>query len=468
MIRAILYQERLNFLFSVPTLAVLVVIVLAFAYAGFSGDRWRDARLAGVAAFESSGNESLDKLRTDIADIEAGTKEPSPYDANPMSVNLPAALPPGSLGDFAIGHADLHPWSADISSWRNDASAFGRYQFDNPTTLARSAFDIALIVIVLMPVLMIAVSFDIVASERASGVLAMVLASPARLPTVVWTRLLIRNGLVWLVAMLVMIVFAMSGGPDAERGTRTLLWLLVCASYAAFWLSLIAFCVARFRTAATTAGALVGLWLLFVLAIPASVATIAEAAYPTPSRLAFLSDIREAQGDTNRNLAELTAGFLMDHPEMSVGDEGVPSYYRAAFLSNEAARDATRPIVEDYEAARDGRERIVRIAQFLSPSIIAQRTLSRVAGADLERQHRFQAQVHDALARLASAIGPAVVSQNRISLEEFDALSRFKFEDIPTNRVAAGAAGPLVFLLVLSLGFGLAAQRRLSDDRLRD
>jgi len=468
MIRAILFHERLNFLFSAPSLAVLGLIVVAFTYAGFSGDQWRDARLEGIEAFETKSLESLAGLRADIVEIEAKTREPSPYDANPMSVSLPAVLPPGSLGDFAIGHADLHPWSADISSWRNDASVFGRYQFDNPTTLSRSAFDVALVVVVLMPILMIAVSFDVIGRERASGVLAMVLVSPAKLPGIVWTRLVVRNGLVWLLAAAAIVILAASNGDDPQRFARLWLWLLVCAVYAAFWLSIIALCVARFRSAATTAGALVGLWLLFVLAVPASVATVAEAAYPTPSRLAFLSDIREAQGDTNRNLADVTAGFLMDHPDLSVGDENVPSYYRAAFLSNEAARDATRPIVEDYADARDGRERVVRIAQYLSPSIIAQRTLARVAGADLERQHRFQAQVHSALAELAATVGPSVVSQNRLTLDLFDGIDGFQFEDVPTSEVAADAAGPLIFLALLSLGIGVTAQRRLSRDRLRD
>jgi ABC-2 type transport system permease protein len=213
---------------------------------------------------------------------------------------------------------------------------------------------------------------------------------------------------------------------------------------------------------------MVGLWLLFTVALPASFATTAEALYPTPSRLVFLSEIREAQGETNRNLAELTAGFLMDHPDLTVGDEQMPTYIRAAFLSNEAARTATRPIVDEYEEARAGREQTIAWAQYLSPSVIAQRLLHQSAGADLERQHRFQAQAYDALANLAGVVGPAVVSRNRLSLSEFDAMDPFEFRDVSAASISTSAAGPTSYLLVIALLLVWLANRTFARDRLRD
>ena len=464
--RAILYHEQLNFVRRGPALVALGLLVAAFTYAGWSGDRWRDAQLDNLEVFETRTLDNLQEWRTQLADIEAGNVEATPYDANPMSILFPAVLAPASLADFAVGHADLHPASAEISTWRNLSTVFGRYQFDNPTTLSSSSFDVAMVVIVLMPLLMIAVSFDVLASERSRGSLAMVLAAPVELPQLVWTRLVFRNALIWLAAGAAMLVLAVVNDAGGDRVARLGIWLVVTLLYAFVWFALIAYCVARFRTATSTAGSLVGLWLLFTLALPATIATLAESLYPTPSRLAFLSEIRTAQGETNRNLAELTAGFLMDHPEMSVGDESVPSYYRAAFLSNEAARETTRPIVESYESARAGRERTVSWAQFLSPAVIAQRLLHLSAGADLERQHRFQSQVKASLADLAGAIGPAIVSQNRVSLSEFDRLEPFEFEDVSARYIALRAVWPGLFLLVLGLAIGAAANRRLSRERL--
>ena len=262
-----------------------------------------------------------------------------------------------------------------------------------------------------------------------------------------------------------MLFFGVLNDAGGDRFARLGVWLCVSILYGLVWFALIAYCVARFRSATATAGSLVGLWLLFTLALPATLSTLAEALYPTPSRLAFLSEIRTAQGQTNRDLDDLTRGFLMDHPDLSVGDESVPSYYRAAFLANQTARETTRPIVEAYESARLGRERTIRWAQYLSPAIVAQRLLHMSAGADLDRQHRFQSQVHTALAQLAQSVGPAVVSRNRLSVAELDRLEQFEFDDATARQIAAQSVGPGIFLLIASLVLGLAANRRLANDQ---
>lgn len=464
--RAILYLERLNFVARGPALTALVLVVVTFAYAGWSGDRWRDALAESLAAFEVKTQQEMDDWRTQLADIEAGDGDASPFDANPMSITFAATLPPSSLADFAVGHADLLPSNADISPWRNVTSVFGRYQFDNPTTLSSSSFDVSTVVIVLMPLLMIAISFDILASERSRGSLAMVLSTPVSQSKLVWTRLAFRNTFVWLVALFSMIVLYVLNDAGGDRLERFALWIAISLMYALFWVALIAYCVARCRAATTTVGTLVGLWLLFTLALPATIATTSEALYPAPSRLALLSQTRTAQGETNRALADVTAGFLLDHPDLSVGDEGMPSYMRAAFLSNEAARESTGPIVADFENVRAGRQRAVQWAQHLSPAVIAQRLLLLSAGGDLDRQHRFQSQVQDSLATLSDAIGPAIVSRNRLSLREYDQLQAFTFDDVRIGQVLKSAIGPASFLLFITLTLGAAASRRLSVEQV--
>ena len=465
MTSAILFHERLIFLARGPAMAAIALLVATVFYAGWSGDTWRDSRSASLTAYEAETLERLDGWRTQLADIESGKVEPSPFDANPMSISFPATLPPASLNDFAIGHADLHPASAEISPWRNVSSVFGRYQFDNPTMLASSTFDVAFVIVFLLPIAMIAVSFDVVSSERQRGSLAMVLVSPVSLERVVWTRLAFRNGVLWLVAAAAMFVLAILNDAGGDRFARFGLWLGASFAYGLFWFAIIGVCVAWFRSAIATAGALLGAWVLFSVVLPATVATMAESAFPTPSRLAYLSEIREAQGETNRNLADMTSGFLMDHPDLTVGDDSMPAYMRAAFLSNEAARESTRPVMEDYDAARQGRSDTVSWAQFLSPSIITHRLLLLAAGGDLDRQHAYQSQVLVSLDGLSDALGPAIVSRNRISLEEFDALQPFAFADIPAGTIASRAAAPLAFLLVISLGLASLAHRRLSRDR---
>ena len=378
-----------------------------------------------------------------------------------MNIAFPATLPPGALGDFAVGHTDLHPSSGEISPWNNLSTLFGRYQFENPAMLVAGSFDVALVAIVVMPLLMIAVSFDMLSRERTRGTLALTLCAPISLARMLWTRLLFRNGVLWLSAIAAMSALVLMNDTGGDRHARFGWWLTASLVYWGFWLGLIAFVVARFRHATQTAAVMAGLWFALVVAMPGLVSAIADAIYPTPSRLALLSEVREIESATSRDLADLTDRFLTDHPELTVGDEGVPEFFRAAFLTNDAARQVTAPIVDGFELARYARARALSLAQYLSPAIVAQRLLHLLADADLERQHRFQAQARQALFELADAVGPAIVSRNRITVAEFDDLPAFAFVDRTLAEVRSEFLFPLAFLVAVSLWLAVAASRRV-------
>jgi len=175
---AILGQEAILFLLRGPAAIAIALVLLAVAYAGWSGDRWRDGRIAGLEEFADTRLAAVQTWRAELVAIEEGSGNASPFAANPMNIAFPATLPPGALGDFAVGHTDLHPPSGEISPWNNLSTIFGRYQFENPEMLAMGSFDVALVVIVVMPLLMIAVSFDLLSRERTRGTLALTLCAP--------------------------------------------------------------------------------------------------------------------------------------------------------------------------------------------------------------------------------------------------------------------------------------------------
>ena len=461
---AILRQEAIVFLLRGPAAIAIALVLMAVAYAGWSGDRWRDGRVARLEDFAGTRLAAAQTWRAELVDIEQGSGDPSPFAANPMNIAFPATLPPGALGDFAVGHTDLHPSTGEISPWNNLSTLFGRYQVENPEMLAAGSFDVALVVIVLMPLLMIAVSFDLLSRERARGTLALTLCAPVSLARMLWTRLLFRNGLLWLSAIAAMSALVLVHDTGGDRYARFGSWLTVSLVYGGFWLGLIVLVVARFRHATQSAAVLAGLWFVVVFAMPGLVSAVTEAIYPTPSRLALLSEVREVEAAATRDLASLTDRFLTDHPELTVGDEGVPGFYRAAFLANDAARRVTAPIVDGFEQARFARARALDLAQYLSPAIVAQRLLHLLADADLERQYRFQAQARQALFELADAVGPAIVSRNRITVAEFDGLRAFTFVDRTLAEVRREFLFPLAFLVVVSLLLAVAASRRLKNE----
>lgn len=443
----------------------LIALALVIALAGYgldAGQRERVSTASAQSAFEADVNQDTEKWRAELAKVETEGKAESPYVAQPMNIRLPAALRPGPLADFAVGPGDLHPSSAVITPWSNSANLFSNYQFANPALLALGRFDLTFVVVVLMPLLMIAVSFDALAFERSQGTLRLIAAQPARIGDLVWTRLVFRNGTLWLALIGVALGAAVLNRGDAampDRMARFAAWGAVASLYGLFWFGLISLAVAFLKRAETAAATLAALWGVFVLAVPALGSAAGEALYPPPSRLAYLSEMRSAQGEANREVDRLTKGFLLDHPDLSVSDEAVPNYFQSAYLANLEVEERTAAILDEFAYSRARRQALMSAVQYVSPAIIAQETLNAVAGADLDRYMRFQDEARGSLLVLSDLIGPAVVARRRISLAEFDGFERHAFDERPVLSAVEKAALPLLYTALVA-GLLIAFTRR--------
>lgn len=466
MIRATTYKLEKQLFLTAPVGLLAVIAIAVLAILGAITGKSEVARTQDVLEqFMTEGEDALDELRTALAKIEETGKAPNPYIARPMSIGIPATLPAAPLGDFASGAGDLYPTTAMVDGWASQANLFDEYEFDNPTSLSLGSFDLTFLAVALMPLLMIAVSFDVLSSDRERGRARLVALQAGHVGQSVWQRLLIRNVWPWaafsIVALLAALI-APTGSDMSARLVRFGAWLTIALLYAGFWFGLIALAAAAIKRSETVASALFAVWATFLFAVPAIGGALAEGLYPPPSRLAFLSEMRQGEVEAVRETAALTAGFLADHPEMSVSDEAVPSYYSRAYLANIEGAKRTTPVLNAFTTSRQKRADLVGQLQFLSPVMIADRALTAVAGGDANRALRYQAQARSALTDLHARIGPAVLAKQRLSLDEFDAIPRFAFQDRGPGEILADHAAPLGFLVLLGSACAFGARRRLA------
>ena len=339
----VMRHELRKVVFSVRGGLVLALLALIAAYAVSSGNSWTAQRTEAIADFLKQTEQQRAEWRTQLVAFEEGSGEVGVFDARPMDVRIPAVLPPGPLGHFAVGQGALQPHLAAVRPWRNATSVFEKHQFDNPTTLRHGRFDLAFVVIVLLPLLLIAMTYDVVAEDRSQGTLQMTLAQPITLSSVVWTRMLTRSLPLWLLTTGVILLAGLGGSsaPEELRLGRTLVWALCASGYFAFWFAVVAWVVSWRGSAERCVATLVALWGVLVLALPALVSTVAASVFPAPSRLGYLSEVRAAEAEAARETTELTENFIMAHPELSVSEEAVPAYYRAALLASRLAERKT-------------------------------------------------------------------------------------------------------------------------------
>ncbi|WP_425409365.1 DUF3526 domain-containing protein [Hyphococcus sp.] len=457
--------ERRIFLFAVPGFGIALLIAAIALVAAFVGRSHVERVAEAQAVFNEERTTTLNEWRESLKQIEETGEAPSPYVARPMDIRMPAILPPAPLGDFAIGSNDLHPTTTLITGWSNPADLFNAYEFANPTILSAGGFDLTFLVVVLMPLIMIAASFDVLSGDRERGRARIVAAQAGHVGASAWRRLAMRNLFVWCVFSVAAWAIALAppaATPLADRLGDFLAWLGAALAYGLFWFAAIAFASAFLKRSETVAAALFSAWAIFVFAAPAIGGALAEAAYPPPSRLAFLSEMRKGEVRAVRETAELTAGFLADHPEMTVSDDGVPGYYQSNFLANVEAAKRTTPVLDAFNDSRASRSGLVEKLQYLSPAMIADNALKTIAGGDVERNMSYQRQARAALADLTERIGPAVVAKRRISLAEFDAIPPFDFQDRTLLQKFRAIAPPIGFLLAVAAALLFAARRRMS------
>ena len=461
----VLALERKLFLFAPPGLLIAAALIVLGALAAVNGAASVNRTMEGQARFLSAGNEALKDWRAALVAIEEAGEAASPYDARPMNIRLPIVLPPAPLADFAIGVSDLHPTTASLTAWSNPGDLFTEYEVSNPSLSRMGGFDFTFIAAALLPLLMIGVSFDALAGDRERGRARLIAAQAGHVGPCVWQRLAVRNLAIWLCfgAVAAFAAAAAPGGDLLARLAHFAAWFAAASVYGAFWFALIAFAAATLKRGESVAASLFAAWAVFVLAVPAIGGAVAEGAYPPPSRLVFLSEMRESEVAAIRETASLTAGFLADHPEMTVSDEAVPGFYRSTFLANREIAERTAPVLEAFHQSREQRAALIAMLQYFSPAMIANNAMTTIAGGDVARNMAFQDQARAALDDLSARVGPAVVAKQRLSVSQFDAIAQFAFQDRPLALKVSSLAAPLAFLLAISAALIVAARRRLAS-----
>ncbi len=425
------------------------LLLAAAAYALVGGLTWQAARGAETAS-------TLEENVTLLAEQRAAAEEDG--GGRVGGVRSYAALPPGPLAAFSVGLADLLPERAEISVWRRPDTLFRRYQLESPLSLLVGRFDLGFVVLYLMPLFILALSYDLLASEREGGSLALVLMQPVSLARVLFAKLLAR--LLLLAAFLALLgaAGALAAGLPAAAWPRLAGWVLVAWLYGVFWLAVCALVATLARRSQTCAAVLAATWLAVVLVIPGLLDAGVQVASPVPSRLDFVTTMRAASSEASKESAELLAQYYQEHPELAAN--GQQGGFMPAFYASE--RDVERrlePLMADFDRRLAHQQMLVGRWRFASPAVLAQEALIELAGASVERHRRFSAQARTFLAEWHEQLAPRLFLGQSLEPADYDRLPRFTYVEPPVS--PSRMVGAVLGLALPSLLALAVAYRRL-------
>jgi ABC-2 type transport system permease protein len=460
----LLARERLPWLLG-------ALLGLLMGYGAWNGWHWaRFQREAiGRLAVEDAGRlASLDSLLRRREGGDTTAQLPPAGALGATGAVQHAVLPPSALGALAVGASDLLPYYAKVST-RSKESFFITDEVENPHHLLAGRFDLAFVVVYLLPLVVLALTYNVVAGEREQGTLALLMATPVPPRRLLLAKVGVRagavlGGTVGMTLLLVVATLWAGGSPLGAAATwgGVLLWLLLVLAYTAAWTAL-AFAVnLRGYGSATNAVVLLGGWLAVVVVAPALVSAGVSLAHPAPSRVGLTVALREATDAATREGEQAVAQYLADHPELlRTGTLAAAGNWGRTVALQERTAQAMRPVYAAFAAARDAQERAAARWRLASPAAVLLDALHDVAGRGVARHRHYERQVDAHHQAWQAAFFRQIFANQPFTRADLEALPRYQYREEPLAAAVSRVWPALLLLMALAVALGGWSWHRL-------
>ena len=446
------------------------VFAVSIGYAMVNGVRWTGFEGAALRDAAAEETERYSQIQGQIADLQRAGKPVAAFGdpRNPTMFGSRfgpryAMLPPGPLAPLAIGQSDLLPSYFKVSTDARE-TIVAASEIENPHRLLVGRFDLAFVLVFLYPLLILAVTYNVLSAEKEQGTLALALSQPVSLARIasgkVALRALLLVGVVVSFSVLALIAARVSvAAPGAV--VRMMLWVAAVGAYGALWFALAVLVTSFGRPSTANATILATLWLLLVVMLPSLFNLVATTLYPVPSRVEMIQAVRVASDEAAGAGSTLLARYYEDHPELASGgaEQAMNDFniIRVA-VDDDVARRA-RPVVDRYEQQLASQQRIIDRLRFLSPAVLMQDALNEVAGTGSPRHKDFLDQVDRFHAQWRGFVVPLIFQKARVT----DAASapRFIYQEESTSTVARRVLTGWLGLMVPAAVMAWIGLRRL-------
>jgi ABC-2 type transport system permease protein len=456
--------------------AALWMVLAAFAasigYGTFNGVRWVAFQRAAIAQAQQEERQRFDKHEAEIARINRENATVSAFadPRNPDAVGRSlgarfAVLPPTPVAALAVGQSDLLPYYFRMTTDAKE-TVLAAAELENPHRLLVGRFDLAFVLIYLYPLLILALTYNLLSAEKEQGTLVLALTQSVSLRTLVTGKVAVRFGL-FVAAVAVMTVLAITlGRIDLDASgvlMRLALWLAAIVLYGLFWFTVATAVAALGKPSATNAMIMAGVWLVLVILVPSIVSLTATTTYPVPSRVEMIQTMRVASDAANTEGSKLLAQYYEDHPELATADEqqAMNDFNMVRVAVNTEVERRVRPVLDRFTQQLTAQQRVVARARFLSPAILMQDALNDVAGTGTARHRAFISQVEDYHRRWREYFVPLVFQRAR--LHDYSRLPGFTFEEEAVSGVVQRvmvSLGGLAFPAAVLGGIAFVRMRR--------
>lgn len=414
-------------------LALLALWCLLLALAAGQGVAQVRARHTAIRAALAADRTVWSERRAELADIEAGRSEPKPFRDPRSPTNSvmglagerPLVLQPAPLAALTSGSGDLAPAVRRVGMLTKLFVA--PESIENPANRLAGPLDLLFVTAALLPLFVLALSFDVLARERDAGILPLLASQPVTLGRIVAARLAVHAVSLWLplaLAATAAVLFTRTPEVAVFHVLGELaLWLLLSALYLAFWQMLAAALNFRGSSAASNAVVLCGLWLAAIILVPSGAQVAVQALAPLPDRREFVLQVRAIETDLFKRAEEIRDAYYAAGPgrRPAVELNEYDTYYVQNLWPRAlAADDALAPAIARVEQARSRQAAWWRRLAWVSPALAFRLGTEQLAGVTPVQQGALAAAARDFQRRWRGHFGAKLSAMQRLTPADYD------------------------------------------------
>jgi ABC-2 type transport system permease protein len=339
----------------------------------------------------------------------------------------------------------------------------------NPLAPAGGVFELAFVVVWLLPLTIAAAAHGAVSADRQTDTWRLVAATTAVPGRVLAARLVWPAGIATAATIVAGWLTVLLAAPvvNPAEWLRLPAWSGLVAIWALCWVFAVGCITARSSTAAASLTAAGMLWIALTWIVPGVVDAVAAASEPPPNRADAHIAAREVQRDLEQRLPAMLEAIYTRHPEWRPSAAAVAAA-TTPVPGGPASRDSRRvyaPALAAAEiavplgrAAADRRARVearVRRWAIASPALAVQAIADHLAGSSAERLVLFARHATAREEAWHAFFGPRILrlqEMTRADMDQVPALSAFH-DHPPLADIAWPAAGLVGAVTVAGLAF---------------
>jgi ABC-2 type transport system permease protein len=286
---------------------------------------------------------------------------------------------PDPINALATGMSDLQPEAERIVM--SGSAPRSSSDYENPVNLTVGAFDLAFVLTFLLPLFVIALTFNLISGEREQGTLALLRAQPLGTGRLFTFKMLARFGLLAAVVVTFLLAALAWAGVSLFSAAA---WQAVGATllYTLFWFGAVLAINLAGQSSAFNALAALGLWLLLVVVAPALVNMVVDQSRPLPTRASYLNARRAADTYVKSREDSLLTDFYSRRPDLTRKPDAEKSdrdWWLEAFVMDDFQAMIKDRIKADYERRVSAQADLAYQLMVCSPALAYQYQLTQIA-----------------------------------------------------------------------------------------